>query len=78
MTDGAIPVDKLKSERSAQYADLEARSRAEMTVVQEDSLRAPLHLIKRRSERSRRKSGCIRVKIGRPRPLRQPSGFQGP
>jgi hypothetical protein len=40
MTDGAIPVDKFKSERSAQYADLEARSRAEMPVVQEGSLRA--------------------------------------
>jgi hypothetical protein len=46
MTDGAIPVDKLKPERSAQYADLEARSRAEMPVVHEGSLRAPLHLIK--------------------------------
>jgi hypothetical protein len=46
MTDGAIPVDKLKSERSAQYADLEARSRAEMPVVQEGSPRAPVHLIK--------------------------------
>ena len=40
MTDGAIPVDKFKSERSAQYADLEARSRAEMPVVQERPLRA--------------------------------------
>jgi hypothetical protein len=38
MTDGAIPVDKLKSERSAQYADLEARSRAEMPVVQEGGI----------------------------------------
>jgi hypothetical protein len=35
MTDGAIPVDKFKSERSAQYADLKARSRAEMPVARE-------------------------------------------
>jgi hypothetical protein len=46
MTDSAIRVHKFRSARSAQHADLKARSRVEMPVVQKGSSRAPVHLIK--------------------------------
>ncbi len=77
MTDGAIRVHKFKSERSAQHADLKARSRAEMPVVQKGSSRAPVHLIKLTEKREITPYKWVHPdEVGRS--LRQPAGFQGP